>query len=339
MLAKGNGWQRLRARCFDAIPTSAMVYHGTAVPLNQWRSVGAFRVRSCDKKAAVLETAGVEIGTALLSDVEYLLDHGAEHRSALRGLVVEAQWHSPAWTVVTAYYWAFFSALAVTRLTGKTTLYLDKRSISNLRTLAASAHQPPAGALTLSVEQYISGTDREVTLRPTGAHLHDAAWSVFHDLVSEIFNSCNGGTNAAEYRFFWCLNEARVRLGADWPSRVRNIVNYTPGCAYKEVVRDTVIDAAPYVRRGQPFSLAKLIEAFENIVMPLKPSQPIAPVIPELCRALMLLCFMIGLIVNELHSELIERQPSDRRWLNLRRAFLRQHCPSADGHSDWPLTS
>jgi hypothetical protein len=48
--------------------------------------------------------------------LNYLLDEAAEQRAVLRINASTLPWASPAWTTVTAYYWSFLSALALTRM-------------------------------------------------------------------------------------------------------------------------------------------------------------------------------------------------------------------------------
>jgi len=337
IIPKGTAWQYLRSLCFDAIPAEATAHYTSAIPLYQWRLHGSFLVTACTKKSITLLTSGVEIGAGLLADVEFLLDHAAEQRATVRNSIVELSWHSPAWSVVTAYYWCFFSAMAITRITGRTTWFLDRAALSELRQLAGTTTQPRAGALNLTLGPYVSAMDREIILQPSRAHLHDSLWNVFHGLVAELFNRTDQTANSSEYRLWWCLHEARLRLGADWPSEIRNIVNYRPGCAYREVIRNPEIDIAPFIRRNSPFTPEGLISKLEDELLKIKAGTPAPDQVPLLCRVLLLFAITASSIAEELHFELIGRAPADRRWSDLRRRFLQQRCATRDVRSFWPF--
>lgn len=336
MIPRGIGWQYLRSLALDAIPKQTRVYHTRAVPLNKWRSRGAFYVLSSTKKQIVIEAAGAEIGSALLADTEHLLDHAAEHSACVRNAVVEGSWSSPAWTVVTAYYWGFFSALALTRLTGRSAVFLDRQALSELRTMASSEEQPGAGALYLAVAPYTTATTRTMILRPSRAQLHDAVWTVTHRLVSEVSAESSEYANPSEHRLWSALKRAGDRLGADWPSRLRNAVNYKPGCGYREVTRTGEIDIARHMARFTLNSVNDLIDEFENEVIAItaRLSDPGADVRLS-SRLLGLYAVLTAFIVDTLHVDVLERQRGDQRWRNLRSRFLAERC-STPTHRKWP---
>jgi len=333
-IEKGTAWQQLRSLCFDAIPAGATAYFTRALPLSEWRFNGSFQVVGCTKKLITLEAAGVEVGSALLADAEYLLDHAAEHHATVRDFMVETNWHSPAWAITTAYYWAFFSAMAITRLTGRTTWFLDRAAVSDFRKLANSTVQPGAGAMIFALKAYSTGITREIHLSPSRAQLHDSLWAIFHRLVDELYSAADQGANPLEYRLLWCIREAQLRISRDWPSRVRNLVNYRPGHAYREVIHDARIDAAPYVRRRSPMSFERVISSFEDQVLRVQSPDPLADT-SLICRLLILFAITIAGIAEELHKDVVDRQSGDRRWLRLRQGFLQKHCSADD--NIWPL--
>jgi hypothetical protein len=94
-LPGGTGWQRLRADCLGAIPAGSSAPYTRPIPLREWRRTGYFQVVSCTSKQITLEAPAVDIGGALLSDAEHLLDNAAEHHSTLLTWVTGEGWHSP----------------------------------------------------------------------------------------------------------------------------------------------------------------------------------------------------------------------------------------------------
>jgi hypothetical protein len=305
--------------------------------LHDWRSHGAFTVSSCTKTRVVLETSGVEIGTALLVDAEYLLDHAAEHQAHIHDAVTLAPWHSPAWAVVTTYYWAFFSVLALTRLTGRTVWFLDRIALTNLRTLAGTTLQPGAGAMYLSVEPYLTATTRAVVLRPSKVQLHEAVWTETQRLISDVFAHSDQNGDAIEYRLWWALKRSGDLLGANWASTLRNAVNYRPGCGYREVIRRGQIDMIRHIRQRTPATLNNLIEAFENEVIAIPKGVAPAEDVKLFSRLLGFYAVVMARITEALHAELLDRQGGDQRWRSLRSEFFADRCRTRSS-TIWPLS-
>lgn len=327
----------MRTLCLQVVPTGVAVHHTSASPLHLWRNTGTFLVTGCNKNSIVIETAGDEIAAALMADAEHLLDHAAEQRATVKYLMMNS-WNSPAWLTVTIYYWAFFSAIAVTRLAGKSVWFLDKGAVEDLRRLApSSVTRPHAGPLNLTVSPYISATERQIILKPSKLQFHDAVWGCLQDLLSEAFAQSNDKANALEYRLMWCFHEVNHRLGKSWPSSVRNLVNYRPGGSYREVIRDTEIDLARFIRNTFPITFEDLVSFFEDHIVKIKNGGIAANDIPLLVRILGIFTFALSTIAGELHAEVIQRTAGDRRWLQLRKIFLHQHCVS--GEEIWPLTA
>ena len=336
MIPQSTGWQYLRSLSLDAIPTGTKVFYTRAVALHEWRRNGAFTVVSCTKKEVVLEAAAVEIGAALLSDTEYLLDHAAEHRATLHDAVIRTTWHSPAWTLVTTYYWAFFSILALTRMTGRSVWFLDKAAIAELKSLASAADQPGAGALNLSLEPYISSTIRRIHLHPSNTQLHDAVWRTAHHLISDVFGHADK-SNLLEYQLWQTMKAVGDKFGADWPSKLRNAVNYRPGYGYREVTQLGQIDMAHNMRLHTPGTINQLLNTLEQqaiAVQKLKePSED-----PRLFSQILgTFAIMVSAILETLHAEVLDRQGSDRRWRTQRNRFLTERCRTSM-ETVWPFS-
>jgi hypothetical protein len=332
----GAAWQTLRSWCLDTIPRGSRAPFSRPVPLHEWRTNGAFRVDACTSHEIVLETAGVEIGSALLSDSEHFLDHASEHHATLLTWIDQGVWHSPGWSVVTIYYWAFFLALALTRLVGRTSWFLDREALTRFRQLANSSVQPPAGALDLSVGPYVGSVDRRVLLRPTKKQFHDAVWRNVAQILTDLSPSSDRHSGSLEQRTLQCFSIARSRMPNAWPSLVRNAVNYLPGCGYREVIRKTDIDIARYLKRSAPFSDSDMVSEFEDHL--LRVSTPFRPVFEStlLCRLLLLFTLIMSGVTISLHSELLERNSLDRRWRSLRDSFLQDTGVQRDGVT-WPF--
>jgi hypothetical protein len=294
-------------------------------------------VSSCTKSQITLETSGTEIGTALLADSEHLLDHAAEHQAQVHDAVTLGAWHSPAWTVVTAYYWAFFSVLALGRLTGRSAWFLDRSAVTELRTLAGAAQQPGAGAMYLTVGPHLTATTRTIVLRPSKAQLHDAVWTAAHRLISDVFAHSDQNADPTEYRLWWAFKRTGDFLGADWASKLRNVVNYRPGCGYREVIRRGQIDMARHIRQRTPATASHLVGALEDEVIALTSGANPGENVKAFSRLLGLYAAVIAAAVGALHAEVLERHGGDQRWRSLRSEFFAQRCGTAT-NTVWPLS-
>lgn len=121
-------WQGLRQRALTTVPLGTRVEFGRPYALTQWRDNGSYIVTNISPRRIHLAASRDEVAGVLLTDAEYHLDHAAEHQACLWHELQSQRWRSPAWFIVTSYYWAFFLAMAATRLLGRTVWYLDRGS-------------------------------------------------------------------------------------------------------------------------------------------------------------------------------------------------------------------
>jgi hypothetical protein len=335
-IPKATAWQGLRNLCLDTIPHGTSAHYRNALPLHEWRTKGSFQVLSCSSKEILLKANAIEIGTAFLSDSEHLLDHAAEQHASFKDLLSQPECHSPAWSVVTAYYWVFFSAMAIARLSGAGPWFLDRAAITDLKKLSPKANnQPAAGAQILQVGSYLDATERALRIRPSRAQLHQALWNRMAELFENGLDNSNEAANSLEYRLFRSLRDATKLLGKDWPIRTRNSVNYTPGRAYREVFKDPKINLASYLRKRLPFDCEKLVSCSEELLTLLRLKPLAADQLATRCNLLALYCVLLWMISRELLFEVVDRNVSDRRWQMLRSQFLVRTCPAPSGRI-WP---
>jgi len=335
MIPKSSAWQALRAEALNIIPSPTKLYFSTAVPLREWRTRGAYTVPSSDSKKLVIRASPAVFAEVLFADVEFLLDQAAEQRAALKLAIHDAEWNSPAWTTVTAYYWSFFSALALTRIVGRSTWFLNKEEVRYLAALATSVTgKPGAGTMYFDVEPQTSG-DCEMLIAGSGRNNHEAVWHRLHELVSRIFAATNRTSAVDEYRLWWCLAQCAKLLGDSWPSDVRNSVNYKTAYAYTEVTRKPLIKIGPYLRKASEMDFKSLLDSFESDVLRLN-----VPVLRDdlssLTRLVAANALILSQIIEELHVDVLDRVAGDRRWLRVRNKFLSSRC-SADGTKLWPF--
>jgi hypothetical protein len=136
-------WQELRTEALSTIPAESRAPIGIKYSLALWYRRGYFGVTRVNKNGFELRAATADIGSALLADVEHYLDSAAELQVCLWRHVNTTNWLSPAWLMVTFYYWAYFLCLAMTRLLGQTVWFLDREIVKSLLALGAHRSEKP----------------------------------------------------------------------------------------------------------------------------------------------------------------------------------------------------
>ena len=126
MIPRGAVWQYLRQAALSTVPEGVVIKPNKPISLAIWQAHGFYRVLKSERHGFDLEVPTADIGSALLTDVEHLLDAATEHQVCIWRHVNANHWLSPAWLAVTFYYWAFFLVLALTRLLGKSTVYIGR---------------------------------------------------------------------------------------------------------------------------------------------------------------------------------------------------------------------
>lgn len=338
MIPKGVIWQELRADCLGTITPASRVDRVNPDSLALWQKRGYFGVQRVTSRQFELVTASDDFGTAILADVEHLLDCAAEHQVCLWRHINSINWLSPAWLVVTFYYWAFFLCLALTRLTGRSVLFLNRESTQILRRMGQDVTSAPgAGAYRVLCGAQVSLTDRTVTLSKTSQRIHDGLWHVWCETCNtKLRQTTTGTTNALEERLFTCFGRAGDLLGGpDWPSTFRNIVNYQTGFAYSGVRREQVLQSFSYLRSPHSYGFNELLDRFESNLARVRSPTALSREPQTITKLLVDYTFLLYALAIELHSELLERHSLDRRWALTRERFLRENDIYDSGEA-WP---
>lgn len=334
---KGTIWQDLRALALDAIPTGTQSRHLAPQTLSGWQRNGFYTITTANQSQFTIVTAGVDFGSALLGDAEYFLDHATEHQASSWKALNDTNWNSSAWLIVTFYYWAFFLTLAITRLMGNTPWFIDRITKNDLVKLSPSgSRHPGAGSFRIICGPLLSITDRELILKRSGARIHDELWAIWFEWCSAVTLKYQAGTGSQlEQRLFAALALSAKTLGKDWPSALRNSVNYRPGLAYDAVRRSPILGSFSHLRPPVPYAIDHLIDRFETTVVGLT-SNTIQSQLEFAGKALIDLTFLLHKIAIDLHRELIDRNRLDKRWANNRRVFLEAKVTSSTQREIWP---
>lgn len=335
---QGGVWQILRARSLDAIPADTRLPY-TPVRLDDWPRSGYYSLSSSTTRRVTLVAAQAEVGAALLTDTELLLNHAAEHQVVVHREVTQSDIISPAWLVVTIYYWSFYLALAITRLLGSTLMFLLPDASRALAALAGSIGSISPGAVEIECGTLISATDRNVQLTKMSGRIHDLIWKHLHQVCqSALVASGVSGSGTDEDRLYSALDVSFRRLGEDWPSAFRNAVNYSAGYAYSAVEGTSRLGTMRQLR--DPGSVENVVFRFESSLgsLPRSPAPTLLGRSNSICNLLSDLVVLLHAFALTLHEDLVDRHALDRRAALKRRQYaVRMGLRDSASGGIWPM--
>lgn len=343
MIPKGDIWSDLRSSALDAMP-SQTYSHAGRWDLDAWRASGEGRAVSSNKSSITILAPPFSYAGALLTDAQHYLDHAAEHRAFISKLASSAGECSPSWVVVSVYYWGLFSSLALSRLFGAPVIYFDKTQMATFAAgLPQTSPQPGAGAFTLVAAPMTSTSARTLVLSKIGSmHFHEATWQhVIKELSNRLttVQSLRKGlvlnrTQSDEQDLFKTLTAYGFHPGEQWPSRLRNKVNYQAGLSYRSVLGSNPLDMYRFLRRASYVDISDAVSAldeFQAVSPAVGPESALKPA----SKALFLKTLLLNVLAEELVEEVLERWGHSKQWLLRRQRFLRGQLPN--GNRYWPF--
>ncbi|AIV78622.1 hypothetical protein X994_1790 [Burkholderia pseudomallei] len=230
---------------FDVFPIYTEIEPYRDKNLNAWREVGAYNIISSTKSGFELQVNQREYGAYLFAEIQHLLNHAAEHRAHLISVVKNGDETSPSWGFVSLYYMSLFVAMAWTRISNQTVLYLDKDAVDKY--CAGSAIRPGGGAYeAVSHFDSKSGMSSVYFKKCPSSHFHEAVWtsiinraeSLFSVIQSESKSRKATADELTSLRALKLFNVSNFKDRHVWPSKIRNAVNYRPGFSYRSVLRN-----------------------------------------------------------------------------------------------------
>lgn len=336
MFQKGAAWQYVRALGLNMIPPGTPAVPAAPASLAAWLSGGSYPGVTAVGRSYVVDGNERDVAGALLCDSLLHLDHATEHAHNARHTLSASSWYSSAWLVVTFYYWLFYLAIALTRLVGRTSVFLDDVTAKRLSALAGSANLG-AGPYDLACQPGAYAARVTVTLaKSKKTRVHDSAFRSFAQIVNDALIAGNTEPLNDITRFLAAYQQACRKLGDSWPSEVRNVVNYMPGVGYGAVRRQPAFAAFNVVETDPSEPFDSVLDRFERncaSVPAIRP--PYGAALDLLVKLLVDATLLIDALVRELHDEVRARRGLDIRWSNARRAFTRQQASSYNSEQ-WP---
>ena len=216
---------------------------------------------------------------------------------------------------------------------------MDKKASSELAMLSPKPNSPNPGPRTyrISLGPQITNDNREFRIsKAKGGRLHDHLWRCFFKEIENFAKKGDEQSNQEEYRLFNSICRSSRCFGDNWPSEIRNAVNYRPGFGYVPVrnFKSQVLRA--FRGRILPISLKDALDRFEYELLSLPGN--CSPLLQRdtCCRALVLLTAIVNCMTNEIYGEVIGRSGFDRRWSNSRHRYWRK-CGFIGSSISWPL--
>lgn len=143
---------------------------------------------------------------------------------------------SPCWNVVTQYYFSFFVINSFLRLVHRGNTYLNSaeaRLISDILTIFnEDLIKVEPGNYVFSVIEYDDSTDLCLLLKKTDKGTHEQTWFTLENFLEELLTEKN---NDDEYNFLKLIKNILNTYKANFPSILRNEVNYKPQYGYKSI--------------------------------------------------------------------------------------------------------
>lgn len=340
-LPRGPVFQLLRAKSLSTVPIGSRCLLQSPVSLREWRTQGYYTVCSTVSRGWDLEAFADDLGGAMLTDAELLLDAIAEQQATIhRSRALE--WASPAWLTICGYYWAYYGAMALGRLIGDTIWFLDQAAVTGLTMMslgrAVSAPRLGPGAYRIESKPGVDPTKRRLEVRrEKGGRLHDAVWyRIFATLTQTSDMVQHGSRQGDEHSVYSAIQRACRQFGSSWPSDIRNLVNYRPGYAYGSVRRKNSIDTDVFVRSLKVTGIPEMVALF-NREMDRVDGFELASAPRQAGRLVVMLASIIQEIAWAVHDDLVVRHALDKRWLLKRSAFLRERGVES-GEIRWPVS-
>ncbi|KZB90374.1 hypothetical protein A2U94_16345 [Bacillus sp. VT 712] len=143
---------------------------------------------------------------------------------------------SSCWGVVTQYYFSFFTINTLLRMAHRGNTFLnseDCKVISDILTaLYGELIKVPKGNYVFHIKEYDDSTDLCLVLKKTDSGTHEQTWSTLETFLEELLKN---KTKDDEYAFLKIIKQISDQYNVNFPSSIRNEVNYKPQYGYKSI--------------------------------------------------------------------------------------------------------
>lgn len=136
--------------------------------------------------------------------------------------------YCPNWSIVTDYYFAFFCACTVLRLTMRGNMYIDPKTAKGITDfitdIYGSSIKFPDGNIDYYIEKSSTYGKYNLIIQKNDRSTHEAVWIQMEKLLDEMYQ--NSMSKTEEKMVLGSFKAVFNCLGAYFPSSLRNEVNY-----------------------------------------------------------------------------------------------------------------
>lgn len=148
--------------------------------------------------------------------------------------------YCPNWSIVTDYYFSFFCACTVLRLTMRGNMYIDsetsKKVSDNMSDIEGESLKIPEGNAIYYIRKSKSSEQYELVIKKESRSTHESIWYQMEGLIKEMSNKSMPKTE--EMIILNSIKSLLKSLGPAFPSTLRNEVNYQLQYGYMAVNKD-----------------------------------------------------------------------------------------------------
>jgi hypothetical protein len=335
MYPRSTGWQTFIEDAFAVIDLGCKEPKANDPTLATWRKKGAYFVQGYTKSKFHVACGKKEFASALLAEIEALLDHVAEQKVQIVQSINNQS--SPSWTAVTLYYWTIFNSLALTRLIGRPLVYLyrdDIQQFVKLNNGTASRKPQSSGVFTFNCDLDLDSQTRTALqlCSTNSSNFHEGIWNSVSKYCIDAMPPRTTKLSS-ETRLLSVLSSFND-VAPFWPSQLRNSVNYRPGFSYVAVhgADELGVHDALNKYSGQP--IEHLVTAYENLTSSTR-TDAVDKAPRSFCEALVLRSFALDSLVHDLRDEVAGRLNYTGQRKSKRESYLNKHS-LMNASKPWP---
>lgn len=148
---------------------------------------------------------------------------------------------SPCWNVVTQYYFSFFVVNALLRFVHRGNTYLNSLEAESLSQILTVLNEDlikvDQGNYVFNVVEYDDSTDLCLKLMKTSKGTHEQTWFTLEEFLDELLIDKKKDD---EYNFLIQIKSILHTYKSNFPSMLRNEINYKPHYGYKSIKNEIV---------------------------------------------------------------------------------------------------
>jgi hypothetical protein len=319
MIPEGGIFRHLRRSMLEFFSVANALKSPPKETMAEWLQLGYLTPLDSDVKSVFLfSTSAADLPASIYHDVERLQNHVFEHIIEIISYNECKSSRSEAWSVVTLYYFGFFTAQTILRLIGQPVFHISDSVSKNLNNSIGVQLSPGAFQLTLAAP--ISANSADFKIQSLKKRHHDAVWNrLFGILENAKANARDSGSADAEITFYQILeyrSTKKIYNSSRWPSEIRNLVNYRPGFGYRLSSDEFFSKSKNLLNRWRSLDQTKLLKIH------LESSTANSSEFSTQVMHLHDLSFSLFILLRKLYAELTFRRPLSEHWEKNRQSML-----------------